>query len=749
MATGALVGLAPGSYSIVAIAVSGGGQTWIPSPGAQSNVVGAGTTSSLVTVNYSPTQGSLSLSLSGLPGGVPGAVVVTGPGGFFQNLTASTVLTGLGAGSYSIVATPVSSGGQTWSPGPPSQVVAVTAGTTTSASVGYAPSTGSLSVTISGLPGGASAAVTVTGPAGFNQDITGTTTLSGLQAGGYTIVAANVPSGGQTYGGTPASQNAPVTAGATTAVSIAYAVTGPATTLNLRVDGVYLTQATQRYDGTTPLVAGRDAYLRVFTLANEANGSTPSVRVRLYSGTTLVQTYAIASPWFSVPLAATESVLASSWNVLVPGGLVQPNLKVLADVDPAGLVAEANETDNNFPVSGTAGPVDVRALPTFNIRFVPVLQSVNGLEGVVNGGNTEAFLGDTRKMLPVAGYSADLRSTYTTSAAALESGNGNGAWGTILSEVLALKSVDGSSRYYYGVVKTSYSSGVAGIGYVGGGARTSLGWDRLPSGSGVMAHELGHNMGRSHAPCGGAGGPDPSFPYAGGKIGVWGLDVATLAAKDPATYVDLMGYCSPDWISDYNWSAIISYRQAGPNNIVAVGQGIGRGLLVWGRITDQGPVLEPAFVVDAPIALPAPGPHRLEALAADGSVLYRRNFSAVPMGDLPTGQEEGFAFVIPIERAMELEMSSLQVVSGGRTARQQAAGSLTDPSFDLSRDASGRTVVRWDRTGYPMVLVRDAATGAILSFARGGEVHLPVTRGRLRLSASDGVRTRTEDRILR
>jgi hypothetical protein len=113
---------------------------------------------------------------------------------------------------------------------------------------------------------------------------------------------------------------------------------------------------------------------------------------------------------------------------------------------------------------------------------------VNGLQGNVTAGNTAQYLSDVLKMLPIGGYNTDVRAVYTTTAPVLQSSNGNGAWGTVLCEVLALKSADGSTRYYYGVVQTSYSSGVAGIGYVGGGARTALGWDRLPSGSGVMAH---------------------------------------------------------------------------------------------------------------------------------------------------------------------------------------------------------------------------------------------------------------------
>lgn len=38
---------------------------------------------------------------------------------------------------------------------------------------------------------------------------------------------------------------------------------------------------------------------------------------------------------------------------------------------------------------------------------------------------------------------------------------------------------DGSNRPYYGVVKVGYSSGVAGMGYIG--APSSIGWDYLSS----------------------------------------------------------------------------------------------------------------------------------------------------------------------------------------------------------------------------------------------------------------------------
>lgn len=47
--------------------------------------------------------------------------------------------------------------------------------------------TGTIDVTISGLPAGGAAEVTVTGPGGFSETITGTTQLTGLALGAYTF----------------------------------------------------------------------------------------------------------------------------------------------------------------------------------------------------------------------------------------------------------------------------------------------------------------------------------------------------------------------------------------------------------------------------------------------------------------------------------------------------------------------------------------------------------------------------------
>src|SRR5260370_39410010 len=64
------------------------------------------------------------------------------------------------------------------------------------------PSSGELALTISGLPAGTNASVTVTGPGNFNQVVNATQTLTGLTPGNYTVTATHVMQAAYSYGRT-------------------------------------------------------------------------------------------------------------------------------------------------------------------------------------------------------------------------------------------------------------------------------------------------------------------------------------------------------------------------------------------------------------------------------------------------------------------------------------------------------------------------------------------------------------------
>lgn len=84
------------------------------------------------------TTGSLQVTIAALPAGLKGAVRVTGPNNYAQDLTASQTLANLVPGSYNVAAASVTLGSATYTPSPATQSAVVTAGATTTATVTYA-----------------------------------------------------------------------------------------------------------------------------------------------------------------------------------------------------------------------------------------------------------------------------------------------------------------------------------------------------------------------------------------------------------------------------------------------------------------------------------------------------------------------------------------------------------------------------------------------------------------------------------
>ncbi len=742
-----LTALKPGVYTVTAAQTLAGVHVYGTTTPTQQVTIGANATPSQATVAYALASGMVSLTVNGLPLNVDAPMTLTGPGGYTRSLTGSTLITGLTPGAYTLIASEAQSGNSFWAPNPASQVITVPASTTAlQASVTYATANGTLVVTINGLPGGTNAAVTMTGPGNFSQVLTQSTTLNGLRAGVYTLASAAVTVGPTTYTVTPASQLASVGGGVTSSITLTYVGSGgpppPPQTLNLTIDGMHIQQVVQTYAGTVPLVAGKDGLLRVFAKANTSNSASAAVRVRIYNGPTLQSTVTIAAPTSSVPTSISQSPLTSSWNTLIPGSLMQPGLKILADVDPTNGVTESSDSDNTFPVSGVAASMDVRTLPSFDIRFVPVHQSINSTTGGVNAGNMNSYLADALAVFPIGTVSVDVRATYTTTAPALQADDNNGAWGQVLSELSALRTADGSTRYYAGIAKVNYSSGIAGLGYVPG--KATLSWDYLPSASGVVAHELGHNFGRFHAPCGGAGNPDPSYPYAGGAIGQYGLALATSTLKAP-TLSDLMGYCSTNWISDYTYNAVLSYRTT--NGAIANARVTGlnpnprRGLLVWGRVHRGQLILEPAFEVTAAPSLPErPGPFRLQAFGPLGESLIDLAFDGEVPGDSPDATARHFSFVIPMDMLGGIDPERLRFSRGTQAAERRTARGVATRTAPAVVREGGRVRVQGDPT-IQGLMVRDARTGDILSFARGADAVVTTAGAEVDVIESDGVKS--------
>jgi hypothetical protein len=72
----------------------------------------------------------------------------------------------------------------------------------------------------------------------------------------------------------------------------------------------------------------------------------------------------------------------------------------------------------------------------------------------------------------------------------------------------------------------------------------------------TLVHEIGHNQGFSHVACpnADAAGPDPTYPYEDGKIGVHGFGIRDFHIYTPGAAHDYMTYCGNSWVSDWTWN---------------------------------------------------------------------------------------------------------------------------------------------------------------------------------------------------
>jgi len=567
-----------------------------------------------------------------------------------------------------------------------------------------------------------------------------------------TQISATVPTGATT------GKITVTNAGGTGTTASNFTVSTSSATLDLTIDGLYITQATQDYPTpSVPLVQGRSAWVRVFVRANEANNAAPQVRVRVVNGATTTTLPLINSSLSSVPTSVDPNT-NTSWDAPVSSTLIQAGMQVIADVDPSGAIPESDKTNNTFTAN-----LNVTTLKPWKITLVPVHTTDGRTGNVTTGRTTASWLDFAKRLHPVPdAIDIALGATMNSTTGNITS-NDTADWSTVLNELDAKRTVDGATdRYYFGVLNVSYTSGIAGLGFIGHPA--AIGWDVASSYPAVLAHEEGHNFSLQHAPCGGAGNPDLNYPYPGGIIGVPGWDVFTASnnLKDANLYTDVMGYCGTQWISDYNYQKALTFRQNSPLGIIVSADIAAtmptEGLLIWGSIENNVVTLEPAFRVPFKGALPEAGPYKLEARDATGTVLTTMSFDAHAIADLPNRALRQFSFVVPMTPEALNSVAVLRIVrteDGAELARRVSPAATSVPlaqsravpgaeAVQIQDLSDGSVQFNWDAARYPMIMVRDVQTGEVRGFLRGGSALVEEAPADLEVQASDGVRAQPQ-----
>lgn len=451
---------------------------------------------------------------------------------------------------------------------------------------------------------------------------------------------------------------------------------------------VMLGQAVQSARFPVPLVAGNTALLRVFLTAPEGTSvGFPPVRARFYVDGTEVHVEDIPGQTNLVPEEIDEGSLSSTANAVVPGRVVQPGLEFVVETDPGGTLDPALGLTRRIPETGHRA-VDVRTMPEFNLTVIPFVVEANQDRSIValvgELSPEHELLWDTRALLPIGDFRVTAHEPVTTTTT---------NQGALLAQTSAIRAAEGGTGHYMGTMTESDGGGVAYLG-----AFSSFSSPRAD----IIAHELGHNMSLSHAPCS-AYGVDPWYPEPNGRIAAWGYDFRDGGSLVPPDTPDLMGYCDPHWIGDYHFNNALRFRlatepvetdgalvvEAGPAVAGAGAAAHGPSLLLWGGIDEHGrPFLEPTFVLDAPPALPSsPGAYRVRGTTAEGDELFALPFDMPRVADAE-GVASSFAFALPARPEWAGELARITLSGPGGSATVDADG---ERSAALVRDpASGQ-----------------------------------------------------------
>ncbi len=461
---------------------------------------------------------------------------------------------------------------------------------------------------------------------------------------------------------------------------------------------LHLTQGIQRRNGLVPLIAGRQALLRVFVTGDQISFYQPQVHAFFWQANRLVHSIVMRSASDVLPNFVEEGRLDWSHNAIIPGDVVQPGTTMVVELNRDRSVPMAAQSTIRLPAKGRMR-LDVRTVPKLDLTVVPVLVASDSSKVAlawaqgIRADSEHMHL--TRSALPVADLAVAVREPFTTSVD-LTSAAG---WGELLGDLTFLHRREGERGYYYGAVALPAGSNWTGLGYIGG-FRVSVG---APNGA-TLAHELGHNFGLRHAPCGGASGPDLGFPYDNGSIGAWGYDFRNRQLVNPSLYKDVMGYCYPSWVSDYHFTKAMTYRLAteassSPGRDGSAGSqhgdattGRAKSLVLRGTVGDAGHRLEPAFLVDMAPAWPTEGgPYTLEGYGPRGEPRFSFSFAPTPL-EFGGG---AFFFAIPYDPVQDGALTQV---------------ALSGPDGHLVLEESGAE---------PVAVLTDRATGRMRAVLRG------------------------------
>ena len=318
-----------------------------------------------------------------------------------------------------------------------------------------------------------------------------------------------------------------------------------------------------------PVVAKRTGLVRVYVKPDggwTARDITAELRL-VAEG----QKFPILRETKRISAASREEDPTSTFNLEVPGESLPPGVTFqIALTAPDGQKPElVASSEGRYPRDGGFESLGAEVAGKLRVVVVPVQYNADGSGRTPALGAAQVDLYKKRMMrlYPTSEVELTVHAPFPWDSQIASNGNG---FPNVLRAITQLRQQDRVEKdvYYYGLLAPKASMAA----YCGGGCVTGLstvvdnpndssmrasigigfGGDESAN---TMAHEVGHAHGREHAPCGGASGVDPRFPYQGGAIGAWGYDIFEKTLIEPTKGRDIMGYCRNEWVSDYTYNA--------------------------------------------------------------------------------------------------------------------------------------------------------------------------------------------------
>jgi probable HAF family extracellular repeat protein len=591
----------------------------------------------------------------------------------------------------------------------------------------------------------------------------------------------------------------------------AFLLAAPAT-VDMTVTAIEVTQAIQDLQNSVTLVANKRTFVRVHVKSDTKD--VPGVTARLYgfrNGASLGDPLRPLNNFYETITVRTSplrgAINDSFYFELPPDWRVPGRLELRAEVNPEHRVAETNYQNN-----ARTQAVEFKPAALLRLQIVDVEYPSGGHFVHASPDDVVYLESQLRRMYPSVLEAAPLLMwRLSISPPALDQPPSLVSHGceSVNAALARLRDVHVGLQadVWYGIVTDrggfmrgcSPIGGTIASGPAGDPQNRKYLWDTDSTyGDWYGAHEIGHALGREHAPFCKAERADTNppgstetgrFPYASPKIGepdqlkFFGFDMGEARLNlDPSPIypwaTDIMSYCDDEWISQYTYEGLyaslrgVSSPPPAPSLASAATGQAGDFLAVYGSIDLPSQVASLSALSRQPhvASIPplVPGPYHIRLLDAANGILADYPFT--PGDTVQNSEDETHVAVaqivsfVPGTRRIAIYSDLAQRELGAAPVSANAPTvTITARSGGPALPASGPVTLTWngadadsDTLGYTVLYSNDdRATWRVLAAALPDTTftvdasELPGTHdtagGFFRIVVNDGVLTGSAD----